>query len=110
SRIPFLAGVFTASNEAWAILTGATLVCFLGIADDIWDLDWMTKLVGQVLAAGLMAWQGVQLITVPIAGVTIGSSRLSLVATVLVVVVAMNAVNFVDGLDGLAAGLIAIGG
>ncbi len=110
SRIPFLAGVFTASNEAWAILTGATLVCLLGVADDIWDLDWMTKLVGQVLAAGLMAWQGVQLITVPIAGVTIGSSRLSLVATVLVVVVAMNAVNFVDGLDGLAAGLIAIGG
>ncbi len=110
SRMPFLAGVFTASNEAWAILLGATMVCLLGVADDIWDLDWMTKLAGQVLAAGVMAWQGVQLITVPIAGVTIGSSRLSLFATVLVVVVAMNAVNFVDGLDGLAAGLIAIGG
>src|SRR5690606_6693328 len=51
-----------------------------------------------------------QLITLPIAGTTIPSSRMSLVATVLVVVVAMNAVNFVDGLDGLAAGLIAIGG
>jgi UDP-GlcNAc:undecaprenyl-phosphate GlcNAc-1-phosphate transferase len=70
----------------------------------------MTKLVGQVLAAGFMAWQGVQLITFPVFGLTIGSSRLSLVATILVVVVAINAVNFVDGLDGLAAGMIAIGG
>lgn len=109
SRMPFLAGVFE-QTEAWAILAGAGMVCLLGVADDIWDLDWMTKLVGQVLAAGLMAWQGVQLISVPIAGLTIGSSRLSLFATVLVVVVAMNAVNFVDGLDGLAAGLVAIGG
>ena len=110
SRMPFLDDVFEANNQAWAILGSAGIVCLLGVADDIWDLDWLTKMVGQVLAAGLMAWQGVQLITVPIAGLTIGSSRLSLFATILVVVVAMNAVNFVDGLDGLAAGLVAIGG
>lgn len=109
SQIGFLEDVF-ASGEAWAILVGATLVALLGAADDIWDLDWMTKLAGQVLAAGVMAWQGIQLITVPIAGLTIGSGRLSLFLTVLAVVTAMNAVNFVDGLDGLAAGLIAIGG
>lgn len=110
SQMPFLEQVFATNKQAWAILTSAGMVCLLGVADDIWDLDWITKFVGQVLAAGFMAWQGVQLITVPIAGLTIGSSRLSLVATIFVVVVAMNAVNFVDGLDGLAAGLIAIGG
>ena len=110
SQMPFLEGVFEASDTAWVILGGGAMVCLLGVADDIWDLDWMTKLVGQVLAAGFMAWQGVQLITIPVGGLTIGSSRLSLIATVLVVVVAMNAVNFVDGLDGLAAGMIAIGG
>jgi len=111
SRMPFLAGVFD-TRTAWAILAGAALVCLLGAADDIWELDWVTKLTGQILAAGLMAWQGeVQLYAVPIgADLTIGSSGLSLIATVLVVVVAINAVNFVDGLDGLAAGLIAIGG
>ncbi len=87
------------------------LVTLLGVADDIWELDWLTKLIGQVLAAGLMAWWGqVQLFALPIAGTTITSSRLSLVVTVLVVVVAINAVNFVDGLDGLAAGVVAIGG
>jgi UDP-GlcNAc:undecaprenyl-phosphate/decaprenyl-phosphate GlcNAc-1-phosphate transferase len=110
SQMPFLSGVFAASDDAWVILGGGAMVCLLGIADDVWDLDWMTKLVGQVLAGGFMAWQGVQLVTIPVGGLTIGSDRLSLFATVLVVVVAMNAVNFVDGLDGLAAGVIAIGG
>ncbi len=110
SSIPFLSPVFEASRAPWGVLAGAALVCGLGFADDIWDLDWMAKLAGQILAALLMAWGGVQLVTVPIAGLTIGSSYLSLSATVLVVVVAINAVNFVDGLDGLAAGMIAIGG
>lgn len=110
SAIPFLDPVFNVSRSAWAVLAGAALVCALGVADDIWDLDWMAKLAGQVLAALVMAWGGVQLVTVPIAGVTIGSSYVSLVATVVVVVVAINAVNFVDGLDGLAAGMVAIGG
>ncbi|WP_084631193.1 MraY family glycosyltransferase [Demequina aestuarii] len=109
-NIPFLQPVFEASGAAWGVLGGAALVCALGMADDIWDLDWMAKLAGQVLAALIMAWSGVQLVTVPIAGLTIGSSYLSLAATVIVVVVAMNAVNFVDGLDGLAAGMVAIGG
>lgn len=110
AQMPFLEGVFVAPT-AWAILGAATLVGLLGAADDIWELDWVTKLTGQVLAAGLLVWLGdVQLYALPIAGRTIGSSNLSLAATVLTVVVAINAVNFVDGLDGLAAGLIAIGG
>ncbi|MCL3777655.1 MULTISPECIES: MraY family glycosyltransferase [unclassified Actinomyces] len=107
SRVPYLQA--SIDDSAWAVVIGAGIVCLLGVVDDLWDLDWMTKLAGQVLAAGVMAWQGVQLITFPIGGLTIGSSRLSLVSTVLVVVVAMNAVNFVDGLDGLAAGIIGIG-
>lgn len=113
SQMPFLESVFVADARIWGIVGAAAIVCLLGIADDIWDLDWMTKLAGQVLAAGLMASQGVVLFTLPIPigeQQLIWSSRLQLVATILVVVVAMNAVNFVDGLDGLAAGLVAIGG
>ena len=108
SQVPYLSKVVS-SGGAWAVVLGAGLVCALGVVDDLWDLDWMTKLAGQILAAGIMAWQGIQLITFPIGGLTIGSSRLSLAATVLVVIVAINAVNFVDGLDGLAAGVIGIG-
>ena len=107
SQIPYLSDVIDSS--AWAVVLGAGLVCLLGVVDDLWELDWMTKLAGQILAAGVMAWQGVQLLTFPVAGLTIGSSRLSLISTVIVVVAAINAVNFVDGLDGLAAGIIGIG-
>ncbi|WP_164984048.1 MraY family glycosyltransferase, partial [Cellulomonas endophytica] len=110
SRIPFLDRVFADPRPLVGILGGGALVCLLGVADDIWDLDWVTKLMGQVLAAGFLAWQGVQLYQLPLGGVTVGSSRMGTALTVLTVVVAMNAVNFVDGLDGLAAGVLAIGG
>lgn len=110
SNVPFLEGLFRDTRQPWAILAAGTLVCLLGAADDRWDLDWVTKLAGQVLAAVLLAWQGVSLVTLPINGVTVLSGRTALVLTVLVVVVCMNAVNFVDGLDGLAAGVMAIGG
>lgn len=110
SQVPFLEGLYTDSTQPWGILAAAGLVCLLGAADDKWDLDWVTKLAGQVLAALLLAWQGVQLVSLPIGGVTLLSGHTSLILTVLVVVVSMNAVNFVDGLDGLAAGVMAIGG
>ena len=110
SRVPFLQGLYADSAQPWGILAAAGMVCLLGAADDKWDLDWVTKLAGQVLAALLLAWQGVQLVSLPIGGVTLLSGRTSLTLTVLVVVVSMNAVNFVDGLDGLAAGVMAIGG
>ena len=110
SGTPFFGRIFGESGAPWGILGAAALMCAVGVVDDIWDLDSLTKLAGQVLAAGLMAWQGVQLVTLPLAGVTLGSGGLFLALTVLAVVVTVNAVNFVDGLDGLAAGVIGIGG
>lgn len=110
SVVPFLRPVFENSGAAWAVVGGAALVCVVGVVDDIVDLDWMVKLTGQIFAAWIMAWGGVQLVTVPVAGLTIASSPVSLLATMLIVIVAINAVNFIDGLDGLAAGMIAIGG
>lgn len=95
--------------QAWALLIGAGAICMLGVIDDVFDLNWWTKLAGQILISGLVAWHGIQLISFPIFGMTIGSSRLSITVTVLVIVASINAVNFVDGLDGLAAGVVAIG-
>lgn len=109
SQMSYLSQALTEGNRLIGIIGSAWLVCLLGMADDIWDLDWMTKLAGQILVGVMLAYSGVQLVTIPIGGLTIGSSRFSLFTTVLVVVAAMNAVNFVDGLDGLAAGMVGIG-
>lgn len=110
-RLPFLDGVYANPRPIIGIMGGAAIVCALGVADDIWDLDWLTKLMGQVLAGGFLAWQGVQLYQLPSGDYQIlGSPRMGAFLTILTVVIAMNAVNFVDGLDGLAAGVLAIGG
>jgi UDP-GlcNAc:undecaprenyl-phosphate GlcNAc-1-phosphate transferase len=108
-KVPFLSPVF-GDDAPWGVLLGAVAVCALGVADDLWSLDAVTKLAGQAIAAGLMAWRGVQFVTLPIAGVTIISPGVLVVLTVITVIVTINAVNFVDGLDGLAAGIVAIAG
>lgn len=100
--------VFANPGPVLAILGAAALIVLIGVADDIWDLDWLTKLTGQVLAAGLLAWQGLQLVTVPIGGVTVVPPVIGLVVTVFAVVLVMNAVNFIDGLDGLVVGVAII--
>lgn len=117
SRLPFLGPRMEDSNVL-AVLSGALLVCLLGVADDRWELDAVTKLAGQVLAAGVMVLQGLQMLFLPVGGladsadgvpgaVGLGPPEGS-VLTVLLVVVTINAVNFVDGLDGLAAGIVGI--
>ena len=108
ARIPYMSPLFE-TNAAWAVVVGALAMCILGVVDDVVELDWLTKLSGQILIAGSMAFNGVQLVSFPIFGVTIGSSRLSLMLTVFLIVGIMNAVNFIDGLDGLAAGGVGIG-
>lgn len=108
---PWISGLFIGNNQAWVILTGAVLMCLLGIADDIWDLDWMLKLAGQLLIAVLVSWQGVQIISLPWGRSLITASpSVSMAVTAFLIVASVNAVNFVDGLDGLAAGIVAIGG
>lgn len=101
--------VFVDPSKIITILVCAVLISALGFLDDIFDLDWTLKLAGQFIVAGLLAWQGVQIVSLPIAGLTIGSFGTSLIVTVFVTVLVMNAVNFIDGLDGLVAGVVLIG-
>jgi UDP-GlcNAc:undecaprenyl-phosphate/decaprenyl-phosphate GlcNAc-1-phosphate transferase len=111
SQLPFMRAVYQQSDDPAALLSACGLICILGIIDDRWGMDALTKLAGQILAAGVMVWQGIQLIWLPVPGlVTLSLDPTSgAILTVLVVVVTINAVNFVDGLDGLAAGMVAIG-
>jgi UDP-GlcNAc:undecaprenyl-phosphate GlcNAc-1-phosphate transferase len=109
SRLPTLQRVFDTS-EARGVMLGGALLVLIGAADDKWGLDALTKLAGQILAAGVMVLQGVQLLYLPVPryGALSLSPDLGVPLTVLFVVVTINAVNFIDGLDGLAAGVVAI--
>jgi UDP-GlcNAc:undecaprenyl-phosphate/decaprenyl-phosphate GlcNAc-1-phosphate transferase len=119
TQMPFLGPRLGDGRQALALLSGAVLITLLGVADDRWELDALTKLAGQVLAAGVMVIGGIQMLYLP-TGDFGGNSADGIpnsfvlgpvegtVLTIVLVVVTVNAVNFVDGLDGLAAGIVAI--
>jgi UDP-GlcNAc:undecaprenyl-phosphate GlcNAc-1-phosphate transferase len=98
-------------RDAGIVLIAGALICAVGVLDDVFDLDALTKFGGQVLASALLVFFGVRLYYFPNAD----DIQLSLdpaqgaLLSVLVVVATMNAVNFVDGLDGLASGVVGIG-
>ncbi len=101
--------VFVQGGPILGVLIAASIMAILGALDDVYDLDWTLKLAGQFVAAGILSWQGVQIVSLPIGGITIGSFGMSFVVSVFLTVLIMNAVNFIDGLDGLVAGVVLIG-
>lgn len=111
-QLPFLS--LSAPNvfrDAVVVLVAAGMICMVGVLDDLLELDALTKLGGQVLAAGFLIYFGVQYRFFPVPGegqFVLDPSQAALL-TVITVVATVNAVNFVDGLDGLAAGVVGIG-
>ncbi|MDQ3663825.1 MAG: undecaprenyl/decaprenyl-phosphate alpha-N-acetylglucosaminyl 1-phosphate transferase [Actinomycetota bacterium] len=111
-HLPFLAtSAAPVFDDAQAVLAGGAVVCLVGVLDDIYELDALTKFAGQLLAAGVVAYLGVQLQWLPLPNGELHAMDLSQspLFTVFLVVATVNAVNFVDGLDGLAAGVVGIG-
>lgn len=98
-------------RDAGIVLMAGAVICAVGVLDDIFELDALTKFGGQVLAASLLPAFKLQFYYVP------GSNNSQFILdpaqgailTVVVVISTVNAVNFVDGLDGLAAGIVGIG-
>ena len=119
-QLPALRLAFdTSSAEVLGAVLAGVLLVGVGVLDDRYDLDALTKFAGQTTAAGVLIIFGVQWSTfwIPFGGGEdgISGSVLSLgygqgmLLTVLFTVVLVNAMNFVDGLDGLAAGIGMIG-
>ncbi|MGY1842151.1 glycosyltransferase family 4 protein [Modestobacter sp. SYSU DS0875] len=112
SQLPSLQRSFEFSSQTVAVLVAGGLICLLGVLDDRFGLDALTKLTGQIAAAGVMVLLGVQLAYVFLPVADIGTLSLGpdvgVPATVLLTVLTVNALNFIDGLDGLAAGVSAI--
>src|SRR5689334_24954877 len=112
SRLSFVQDPFQTAgsrSEAGLLLAGG-LVVLIGFADDRWGLSAISKLAGQVAAAGILVWSGQALpwLPLPNGGVFSLEPDLSVTLTILLVVVTMNAINFIDGLDGLASGIVAV--
>ncbi|WP_017600357.1 MraY family glycosyltransferase [Nocardiopsis lucentensis] len=108
AQLPHLQNVFVAHTWRGLLLAGG-LITIIGIVDDRWGMDALSKLAGQVAAAGILVSQGVQLLWLPLPGTQLSLGPwLGAMISVLLIVVTINAVNFADGLDGLAAGIVAI--
>jgi UDP-GlcNAc:undecaprenyl-phosphate GlcNAc-1-phosphate transferase len=97
-------------RESLGIFLAATLLVAIGLVDDRFELDALTKLAGQALAAGILLLFGIQVLWLPINGVITLPPSIGQLVTVMIVLITINAVNFIDGLDGLAAGIVAISG
>ena len=108
--LPVFATVFVNPMPVVGIAIAIVLMAVVGIIDDLVDLNWLVKLGAQLIAAGVLAWSGIQIVSLPFGGIALLSPTMSLVLTVFAVVLVMNAINFIDGLDGLVAGVTLIAG
>ncbi|BAU95588.1 UDP-N-acetylmuramyl pentapeptide phosphotransferase [Corynebacterium suranareeae] len=107
-------GFMPITPEMNAVIWAGFVIVVVGALDDLFDLDAITKLVGQICGAVTMSLLGLtwSILYMPFGG---GTTLLldqvqSTVLTSLFTVALINALNFVDGLDGLSAGVGMIAG
>lgn len=95
--------------EVWGVTIGGLAFFLIGLADDLFNLTPISRLLMQMLVASLAWWVGVRIefLSIPFSGL-LHISWLSLPVTVIWLVGMANAINWIDGLDGLAAGVSGI--
>jgi len=106
--LAFVAALLLANNRPPAeyrqlagILVGATLMALVGLWDDRYSLPAAVKMGGQIIAATVVIWSGIQV-------EFLHNEVLNLLASYLWLVGVSNAINFLDNMDGLAGGTVAI--
>ncbi|MFL6142268.1 MAG: MraY family glycosyltransferase [Labedaea sp.] len=112
-QLPVLRRAFDYTLDPIAVLVGGGVIVLIGMLDDRFELDSLTKLAGQTTCAGILVLFGLQwfVFWVPWGADDGKGSYLVFdqnqggLIVVLLVVTMVNAMNFVDGLDGLAAGI-----
>lgn len=80
------------------------MFCFI---DDLKNINPFIKLIGQTIAAIIVAFCGVQIdkISIPFFTTIFTEETLSIIITVVWIVGITNAINLIDGLDGLSSGV-----
>lgn len=95
--------------QVWGVMLGGIGFFLIGLADDLFNLSPLTRLVMQTLIASF-AWKvgvSIDFISIPTIGI-VQLGLLSLPITIIWLVGMVNAINWIDGLDGLAAGVSGI--
>jgi UDP-GlcNAc:undecaprenyl-phosphate GlcNAc-1-phosphate transferase len=87
-------------NQVVGIFVGATFMSLMGVVDDRWGLGSYIKLLGQLLAAGILILSGVQ--------VQLFGGWLDIAITMTWIVGITNAMNLLDNMDGLSGGIAMI--
>ena len=109
SQLPALTRGFIYSSGLPAVVIAGGLIMGIGLIDDRWGLDALTKFAGQITAASVLVTMGVawSVLYIPFGGIgtIVLDQASSILLTLALTVSVVNAMNFVDGLDGLAAGL-----
>lgn len=110
ATLPFLGLHDVVTQDSLGIFLAALVICLVGAIDDAIDLPVISKVFGQVLAAGVAVLFGVRMYWISLPGSIYSlDAAASTIITVIFIFVCVNAINLIDGLDGLAAGVVGIG-
>ncbi|MDB5053311.1 MAG: UDP-phosphate N-acetylglucosaminyl 1-phosphate transferase [Bacilli bacterium] len=95
---------------AMGLLIGGAVIVLVGALDDRFVLSPKLKLLGQLVAAGIVVYFGLEVDFVQLPfGDAIGLNQwIGIPITIIWIVGVTNAVNLIDGLDGLSAGVSGI--
>lgn len=100
---PHLSGLQSRTGELWFFLATATVLMLLGLADDLWKINWRVRLAVEFAVAAAVVyipgWRLTLFVDFPL---------LTDLVTVLWIVGLVNSINFLDNMDGLAGGVSAI--
>ncbi len=96
------------------ILAGASVACFVGLVDDLFDIRPSQKIIGQMLAAVILLTVGIRpnlsVISTQL-GIELPATLEAILGVPVVIIFvlgATNSLNLIDGLDGLCAGVTSI--
>ncbi len=109
-QLPWLGRFDLVAHDSFAVFIAGLVICAVGVLDDMYELNALAKIAGQMLAAGIVVLNGVKVYWIPLPGTIITlDDAMSIVLTMVLIFLCVNSINLIDGLDGLAAGVVAIG-
>jgi UDP-GlcNAc:undecaprenyl-phosphate GlcNAc-1-phosphate transferase len=86
----------------FGLLLSGCIIVVLGVADDAWRLRGRQKLLGQIVAAGVLVASGLSIERVQLLGMQIDLGLFAVPLTMFWLLGAINSLNLLDGIDGLA--------